>query len=169
MSFRRATLADAYAIAHVHCTSWRETYAGLLPQTIIDHYSVLEQRVSMWEKALIRNTGSIWVALDSNDVVGFANGGETRSREDGCDAQLYVINVLRIAQGEGVGLGLVCRVFDDLRASGFSSARVEVLHNNMPAIRFYEKLGAIHVRDETNRDLGYDVTDAVYVWRALPA
>jgi ribosomal protein S18 acetylase RimI-like enzyme len=167
VSFRCATLADAHAIAHVHCMCWRETYAGLLPQAVIDHYSVFEQRVAMWEKALAQGSGSVWVALENENLVAFAKGGAARANEEGCDAQLYVINALKIAHGKGIGRALVRLVFYELRASGFSSVRVEVLYNNSTAIRFYEKLGAVHVRDETSRVLDYDVIDSVYVWRTL--
>jgi len=40
VGIRGATLGDAAAIAGVHIVSWRETYLGLIPETMLRDLSV---------------------------------------------------------------------------------------------------------------------------------
>ena len=43
-SVRAATVRDADDIAIVHVTSWRETYPGIVPQSVLDDLSTLAGR-----------------------------------------------------------------------------------------------------------------------------
>ncbi len=40
IQIRPATLEDATAIAAIHVQSWRETYAGIMPEEVIGRLSV---------------------------------------------------------------------------------------------------------------------------------
>jgi hypothetical protein len=48
---RPATLADAAAIAKVHVEAWRETYRGLVPDSVLAGLSV-ERGVRAWTDML---------------------------------------------------------------------------------------------------------------------
>ena len=40
VGFREATVADCVAVAEVHVRSWRESFAGIVPQSFMDRMSV---------------------------------------------------------------------------------------------------------------------------------
>ncbi|HZB44911.1 MAG TPA: hypothetical protein VE360_06695, partial [Pyrinomonadaceae bacterium] len=49
VGFREATVADCAAVAEVHVRSWRESFAGIVPQSFLDGMSV-ERRAEAFEK-----------------------------------------------------------------------------------------------------------------------
>jgi hypothetical protein len=61
ITFREANITDVLAVAKVHIQSWRESFAGIVPQTYLDKMSV-ENRAKAFEKgftALI-STKCLW-------------------------------------------------------------------------------------------------------------
>ncbi|MBL8309855.1 MAG: GNAT family N-acetyltransferase [Burkholderiales bacterium] len=167
--YRRATEGDALAVARVHCDSWRSTYPGLVAAHVIDAWTDVERRYVGWSRIIAERPETLWLAVTNNEVVGFADGGAARDRNDGFAGQLYSIYLIAEAQRRGIGEGLVALVFDDLNRAGLRSARVEVLKGNQPAICFYKKLGASLVREAPHDITGEPMTELVYGWRSLPS
>ena len=176
VAYKRATVSDAEAVAHVHCQSWRSTYPGLIPDAVITAWADLDQRTEGWQRIIHERPETLWLAvLDGGvvgfadgGVVGFADGGKARLPNDNCDGQVFGIYLLASAQRRGIGRQLVAKVFADLRANHYTSARVEVLKGNTPAILFYEQLGATFVREAPFQMLGESLVEWIYVWRTLP-
>ncbi|MEQ1593576.1 MAG: GNAT family N-acetyltransferase [Casimicrobium sp.] len=166
--YRRATLEDASSVARVHCASWRSTYPGLIPDHVIDAWADVERRTDGWRRIIAERPETLWLATRDGEVIGFADGGVAREPNDGVAGQLFGIYLLASAQRNGVGRELVSHVFSDLHRWGFGSARVEVLKGNLPAIRFYEKLGARFVREAPFEMMGDAMFELVYVWDELP-
>lgn len=166
--YRRASLDDAAAVAHVHCQSWRTTYPGLIPAEVIESWVDIDKRTVGWLKIISERPETLWLAESNGVVVGFADGGKAREPNDGCDGQLFGIYLMATAQRQGIGQQLVAKVFADLHAQNFTSIRVEVLKGNTPAISFYERLGATPVREAPFEMMGHSLIEIVYVWRQLP-
>ncbi len=166
--YRRASIDDAEAVARVHCESWRTTYFGLIPDHVIEAWSDLEKRTQGWREIIATRPETLWLADQNGEVVGFADGGVAREPNDGFAGQLFGIYLLKFAQRQGIGRALVRQVFDDLQAKGHSSARVEVLAANSPAIGFYQGLGASYVRDVAFEMMGETLIESVYGWDRLP-
>ncbi len=166
--YRRATLEDASPVARVHCASWRSTYPGLIPDHVIDAWADIERRTDGWRRIINERPETLWLAARDGEVVGFADGGVARVPNDGMAGQLFGIYLLATAQRSGIGRELVSRVFSDLRKAGLGSARVEVLKGNLPAIRFYESLGARLIRDALFEMMGESMIELVYGWDELP-
>ncbi|MEF2277147.1 GNAT family N-acetyltransferase [Deinococcus sp. YIM 134068] len=107
---RPATPADAPAIAHIHVTSWRETYTGLMPEDFLARMTdeaARERREAFWTRHLGTETGEVvLVAEREREVVAFASAGPPRDHP-GVDAELLTIYALRAAQGRGVGRALM--------------------------------------------------------------
>ena len=83
---RRAGVADAAGIAHVHVAGWQEAHAGLVPA---DYAACMRarSREDFWhgELAVEAPDRKPWVALIDERIVGFASGG--LSRDDDADAR----------------------------------------------------------------------------------
>jgi GNAT superfamily N-acetyltransferase len=145
---RRAASTDAVSIAHVHVDSWHTTYPGIVDQAYIDSLSVTE-RAAAWGRRLSVDEPSgpdTLVATADGSVVGFISGGLIREPFPGFDAELHAIYLLAAFQGHGLGRRLVREWATLAVARGLDAAVVRVLTEN-PARLFYERLGAVPLRD----------------------
>lgn len=171
MLIRTATPEDALAIGHVHVDSWRTTYRGLLPDSVLAALSV-EQRATMWQQAAEaiqkgESRSLLLVAEDPDDgVIGFASAGPEREKDSGFDSELYAIYLLERHQGRGVGRRLATQLVKLLLPDGHESMRVWVLEGN-PAEEFYRRLGGQHVGEKALSMAGEDFTEVAYAWADL--
>jgi hypothetical protein len=86
---RPAVADDARAIAEVHVESWKTTYKGIFPETLLDSLSI-EERERSWNQTLAEPTLITVVGCDAGHrVVGFICGGAERTGQLGCDGELY--------------------------------------------------------------------------------
>ena len=171
MRIRAATPADSLAIGHVHVDSWRTTYRGLMPDSILAALSV-EQRAAMWQQAAeaIQKGESRSLLLVAEDpaegIIGFASAGPEREEGSGFDGEFYAIYLLEHHQGRGVGWQLACRAVEILLSQGFESMRVWVLEDN-PAEKFYKRMGGQRVGEKALSLAGQDFTEIAYAWPDL--
>ena len=144
---RPAVIEDAPAIAQVHVESWKTTYKGIFPKSLLDRLSVSD-RTSFWNETLAKPSARFvtLVACDeAGRVVGFVCGGAERTGQLGCDGELQAMYLLEGVQRQGLGTLLIRRFVQELRSVGFNSMAVWVLARN-PSRRFYEALGGSNYR-----------------------
>ena len=137
---RPAVLQDAGAIAAVHVATWRDAYAGLLPDDLLDGLDV-DDRAGRWRGKLAALPDGLFVFVVELDaqVRGFVSGGP--SRDGGADGEVYAIYVDPGSQDQGAGRQLLQAAVDCLTGAGFTEARLWVLADNHPARGFYESQG----------------------------
>lgn len=173
MEIRRATVDDARALAEVHVASWRETYSGLMPDSLMRRLSV-DDRAVRWARMLDRaqdNGGAFaFIAEQGGEPVGFASGSEQRDEAllaQGLTGELTAIYILRKAQRQGLGARLVSAVAQHLHDQGYSGASLWVLRNNEPARRFYERCSGQLVGEKEEQRDGFVIAEVAYGWRDL--
>lgn len=157
---RRATLADAEAIAAVHVASWETTYTGILPEAFISERTVAV-RHAFWRDRLADADPavSIFVACaDDGSVCGFASGGPELNGRLGAEGELYSLYLLEGAQGMGLGRRLVAAVLAELPPGRIS---VWVLGDN-PARRFYERMGGRLIAEQYEEMGGEKFLEVAY-------
>lgn len=173
---REAVLEDVPGIAHVHLATWRTTYAGLMPDAVIEGFT-LERREAQWRQVLSPRTDSetssggefIYVAVnaESGQIVGFASGGVERSKKSPeYDGEISSIYVLSESQGHQLGRKLAVKVAQRLKAQGYQGMLVWVLANN-PYRKFYEALGGQFVLEQNFTLGGAELIEAAYGWPDL--
>jgi RimJ/RimL family protein N-acetyltransferase len=141
LRIRRATVADARAVAEVHVGSWRQAYRGMLPDAYLDRLSV-QDRETMWREAFAEDSSGAFVAEAGDRIVGFASFGPSRDEGASEDTgEVPAIYVEPSATGAGVGGELLRAATDALRERGYRRATLWVLEANERARRFYEKAG----------------------------
>jgi GNAT superfamily N-acetyltransferase len=133
---RPAVPDDADGIAEVHVSTWRETYAHLLPASYLDGLDVT-RRAEQWRETLTDGSAEAppFVALDSDRIVGFALAGPARDEHPPRDLQLYAINVLASAHGTGTGQALLDAAVGDAPACLWAA------DDNPRAEAFYRRNG----------------------------
>lgn len=157
---------DARAIAEVHVASWRATYAGLIPDRVLDSLTVAE-RTALWQRVL-SGGGWVIVARDGSRVVGFVSGGASRDADAGAAAgEIVALYLLPDHHRRGLGRRLFAAACRRLAADGFRSLRLWVLAEN-PTRGFYRHLGGRVDRREDDLVVGVRVPAVRYVWDVLP-
>ena len=158
---RPALFADAEAIARVHVQSWEETYRGILPDMTLD-VRPLAVRIGHWSDWLSRNDRWTFVNESDGEVNGFACAFRS-DEEPGFDAVLATLYVLRCAQHRGVGRALLSELARALLEADIRSMWLLTLRDRNPARAFYERAGAVLLREApAPPSLGEGVMDAVY-------
>jgi ribosomal protein S18 acetylase RimI-like enzyme len=141
---REARLEDAAGMAQVQVTAWQAAYRGLLPDSTLDRLSV-EAAQKQWQERLADPAGEYLVAAAAGRVAGLIGYGPAHD-EDVDPAQVGEINILYVAPGEwrkGHGTALVREAVARLEGRGATEIVLWVLHNNAPAITFYQAAGFV--------------------------
>lgn len=126
VSCRVAWADDAPAIAAVQVRAWRTSYAGLLPDEVLEALDV-EQVAAGWRGSLqappdARNR--VLVALERNLVTGFAVTGPAADPDldPVSDAEVSDLTVDPHKRGTGHGSRLMQACVDTLKADRFTRA-----------------------------------------------
>jgi ribosomal protein S18 acetylase RimI-like enzyme len=168
VEIRKATLADASAIATVHVAAWKEAYRGIVADEFLDNLSI-QRRTEQWTNSLSNEAHPYhhaFVAEVNGQVVGFSNFGVAQIKDTGFDGELFAIYILKAAHKMGVGRMLVQAVVNGIRDMGGKSMMVWVLKDN-PASGFYEKLGGEYLYEKPI-DIGNEtLMESAYGWRSL--
>ncbi len=142
MNHRRATPADAAAIAVLHTASWRSAYRGLLPDDFLESQGLAE-RTANWESMLADPEAIVLLAEDASRLLGFCACGPTRDH-DGDPTQEWEIHNLHVdpdRRGSGIGGRLFDAAADLGRKRLARELTLWVVDQNAPARRFYERKG----------------------------
>lgn len=161
MELREATAADAPAVQRVARAAWHAVHDDILGTDGVEE--LLEEwydRDSLVE-AMGHEESPMFLAVDDDAVVGFAQGGPT---EDGpADAVVGRIYVRPDEWGQGYGTALLERLFQAIRADGHDSVWLAVLADNEVGRAFYAKHD-FGVHEERTVELaGQEVNDLLLV------
>ncbi len=169
-TIRAARPSDAAAIAAVQVETWRDTYAGIIPDR-----SLLEMshptHEAFWAHHLRRpppRDTTLVAVTDDTTIVGFGNGGQNRAPSLAFDGEVFTLYVRPDHQGQGVGRRLMIGLLRALAVSGHRSAVVWVLAAN-PARFFYQALGGTLVAQRTEPFHGTPLDELAFGWPDLAA
>jgi ribosomal protein S18 acetylase RimI-like enzyme len=140
---RPARTSDAQPIAAVHVATWRDAYAGLLPDGFLAGLDVTEW-AGRWRDRLTAPPHGVFTLVFEADgrVRGFVSGGP--SRDDFAGGEVYAIYLDPRCQGRGAGRELLAAATNVLADAGFTDASLWVLSGNHSARGFYESQGWRH-------------------------
>jgi ribosomal protein S18 acetylase RimI-like enzyme len=170
---RIATPDDAPALGAMHVASWRETYAGLLPDKMLAALSV-EARAGMWAKIMqepaTERSTAIYLAEYQGTIIGFGSCGAQRTeglKDKGYNGEFSAIYVLREFQKRKIGARLLRAMSSDLQRRGFNSTALWVLRGNLRARHFYEHFGGKVIAEREDVRDGAVLIELAYGWPDL--
>ncbi len=171
VSLRRATVADAAAIAAVRIQSWLATYRGMIPDAYLDEMK-LDDSITHWRTILeaLASAGDrvcVFVAESEGVIIGFASGMLLPEPKLGMNAELTAVYLRPAWQRSGIGRRMVQKVARTLQAQGSDSLLVWVIAGNAMARNFYEELGGALLREQNFSWDGMDLVEAGYGWQDL--
>ena len=168
VTIRRASVADAEAIARVRVDSWRASDRGIMPDAYLDGMKA-EESTRMWTRVLAAasDAACTFVAEIDGELVGFAAGITLAEPKLEFDAELSALYLLPSAQRAGIGRRLLMQVAATLAAAGAPDMLVWVLAKNRKARDFYEHLGAQLLAEQTFKWDELDLIEVAYGWREI--
>ena len=163
MRIRRALPSDAPGIARVEVTSWRTTYAGIVPDDLLASYDLGDRERA--RRTLLADESTVtYVAEHPRDgIVGYLSGGPARKDDMAYLGELYAVYLLQEYQRQSIGWRLVGELCRWLLTQGLTSMYTWALEEN-PYRRFYESLGGTEFRRETMSIGGHDLVEVAYGW-----
>jgi len=107
IKIRSAQNKDASGICQVSVSTWKDTYKNLIDIAYLNSLSVSDISIKKWENRIdeVKNKKYyLWVAVSSDQIVGFLWGGEAREPKiDDLNFEIYAIYVLPEFQHQGIG------------------------------------------------------------------
>lgn len=171
IQLRRATVADAQAIAAIRIEGWRTSYRGMIPDTYLDNMQ-LDENVLHWRTILQamptkEDSLFVYVAVNDEEVVGFVSAMKLLEPKMDKGAEINAIYLRPQWQRCGIGKRLLHKAARSLQAMGCNSCVIWVIDGNSQARNFYEELGGeILVEQDFNWD-GLELTEVGYGWQDL--
>jgi len=173
LSFRTPVADDAPSLGALHVATWRETYAGLLPQPFLDSLSI-EERTGTWraviEDPAVHGATALFLAESGGRLVGFAACSDQRDealKTRGYDGEFGAVYVLQGFQRHGIGRALMGLMARDLLDRGRRAASLWVLRENQPARVFYERLGGVEEGEKSDERPALTLHEVAYGWTDL--
>lgn len=155
MRIRPATPAEAGTIAGLHIASWRAAYHEVLPARYLAGLTH-EAWTADWERRLGSAGMSVLVASDGDVAVGFAALCPCGDQDLDSRAwhQLANLHVRPDLRGQGIGHRLFEAGLTIAAEAGARGLTLWVVAANLPARRFYERLGMTADGASQHHDLG---------------
>jgi len=139
VTIRPATPQDAGAIARIHIASWREAYAGIVPD---EYLASLDEdaREERWTAILSDEPSRTWIARVAQRTVGFASIGPSRDEDaEPGDLELYSIYLDPESWGRGVARDLMRTILSEVPET--TPMSLWVIADNGRAQHFYKRHG----------------------------
>ena len=150
---RKANTSDALGISIVNVYTWKLTYAGLIPDEVIDKRIKELKFLAEKKRATMEIDNDFIVATVDNTIVGFCSYGKSRNELFNKSGEIKALYVLHGFQGDGIGKELFLSAINILKNKGFSSVIINCLRGNS-SIKFYEYMGAKVVSEQKDEIYG---------------
>lgn len=165
MQIRVARVGDAAAIAPVYVESWRNAYAGLMPNAILTGMSLSKQR-RRWVSQIASGDTVMVADHPTHGIVGVGSCGLCRDARFAGYGEVYTLYLLPDWQDLGHGRELLAAMLRAMRSAGFDAAVLWVLARN-PSRFFYEAMGGERVAEREEQLWGTTLPEIAYERRPL--
>jgi ribosomal protein S18 acetylase RimI-like enzyme len=166
LHLRRAVVADAQDMARLHIAASRRVYAGLIPDRALDAIGP-DERARRWAQSVAAAGPDETILVGASDgrIAGLGHCGPQRTPTLPFPGEFFCLYVAPEAQRQGVGTALMIAMARFLVERGMAGASLWVARDNLPARRFYDRLGGIvwAQREEARPD--FVLPEVAYVSR----
>ena len=141
---RPATTQDGQQMAALFMTAWHTNLKDFVPAGFLDQFQHDKQK----EKYSARVIDPAWILLVAefqNNIVGMI--GATASNSNSDQTELKSMYIAPLYQRQGIGTLLLNKLFSELKRHNTKNVIVWCIEANKPACSFYEKHGAIRIKN----------------------
>ena len=162
MNIRPARPDDADAIARINVETWRDAYAGILPDRMLVNVSISREKGGWSSTLLIRYR--VYIAETENyGIVGFGRCRPQRLSNIKSEGEVYTLYFSSDFQGRGFGSSLMAFMFGALARDGRKFVIVWVFGEN-PFKYFCEAIGGRKIAERDERLWGESIPEIAYAW-----
>ena len=166
VTIRPAAVDDVKSIARVLIDTRRASNRDQLPKAYLAGLSY-EKAENEYRQAVTQpepNQITLVAQLENGAVTGFVNGKPTPDAPGANSVEMKELYIEESSQRKGIGEALITHFMAVALRNNVQQVHVWVLSSNHGARRFYEKFGAVHVRDAERLIGGETCALSVYVW-----
>jgi ribosomal protein S18 acetylase RimI-like enzyme len=165
ITYRRATPADAAALAKLAGDTFTMTFAHLYPREDLEAYLAKSYGEAIQREEIEDPSVATWLAEQNGELVGYAQAGPMDMKVDhaAADRELYRLYVVADAKGAGVAHELMRCVVEWTKSDGAAALWLSVWENNERAQRFYKRYGFEHVGE--HKFMVGNTADRDFIWR----
>jgi GNAT superfamily N-acetyltransferase len=159
-----ATQDDIPALARVYVDTWRNQYAGVLPEKFLSRMTYADYE-NKWTGWLTSPGATTYVAqTDRHGLIGFAQGGPARDLSLDYFSEIYLLYVAKNYQQQGIGRELTAALANEFIKAGLWSMAVWCLRDN-PSRGFYDTMGGELLAEKHVGVGGENFIEVAYGWR----
>ncbi|HEU4570989.1 MAG TPA: GNAT family N-acetyltransferase [Gemmatimonadales bacterium] len=167
MTTRRATLADAAAVAALHLASWRSAYRPFLPPGVLDALS-LDAHTATWERRAGIPRVEILLEEERGTLIAFCAHGPSGDEDAGTETwEIKNLHVDPARRRTGSGGRLFDLAVAHARREGARALTLWVVEANASARAFYQKKGMAPDGARDTHTLGADGSMPVVRYRLV--
>ena len=144
---RAATPDDALMIAELKVLTWRECYAGLMPEAMLTDLNALGEAPDWRNWLADTDSGLIALLLENQQgliaygLAGPMRIGDREGQEIQADGEIYALYVHPDHHRLGYGKRMMAGLVEQLLEAGFKSAGLWMVGGNDKAEHFYSAIG----------------------------
>lgn len=138
---RRATGADAVAVAAMHVRAWQTAYRGIVPDPFLDSLDVAARAGRYSFDRTGPGDPETWIAVDGEDIVGMVSISRSRDEDLPALGEVRALYVAPDRWRSGAGSALLVTAERLLADAGYAEALLWVLEDNARGRGFYEAAG----------------------------
>ena len=172
---RRAEQSDGAAIAGLQQSTWRETYAGLLPASVLENLE-LPRLYRIWRSELLRQDddmdyGVFIAETHDGQALGYATCGAAGGRALAAlgQGEIHQLYVTASHHRRGLGRALLLASTRWMLMRGIFSGGLWVVRGNSGAREFYKALGAHAAGERRDSMQGWLIPVVGYKWSNFEA
>jgi GNAT superfamily N-acetyltransferase len=173
ITIRRAEQSDGPAIAALQQSTWRETYPGLLPASILENLE-LPKLYRTWRSELLRQEddfdhGVFIAETTDGQALGYATCGAASGRALALlgQGEIHQVYVKASHHRRGLGRGLLLACSRWMLMRGLFSGGLWVVRGNSAARDFYKSLGGATIGERRDPMQGWLIPVVGYRWSEL--
>lgn len=139
---RKAIKEDSYNIAKLIVSSWQTAYKGLIDDNYLNNLSVSD-RITGWENNILNQNENnhIYVYEKDTKILGVIRFGTPTDESTNYNSEIHVLYVEPSLKRTGIGTKLFNFARNYFLEKNTTNMIIWCLKNNIPSIKFYEKMG----------------------------
>lgn len=138
---RRATRADAAAVAAMHVHAWQTAYRGIVPDPFLAGMDVASRAGRYAFDRRGAGDPATWIVVDGDRVVGMVSVSPSRDQDVDELGEVRALYVAPDRWRTGAGSALMDKAERLLAEAGFTDAALWVLEDNARGRAFYASAG----------------------------
>lgn len=161
-NIRLANKNDCLELSKLKQKVWQETDRGIYPNEKIDDFDY-ENNKEKFIKIIENPDIQLYVVEDEAKIIGYMDFGIPIRPFKDYKQEIGLLYILKEYQGKGIGKRLFNMAYENIKKTGFNEFFVCCNKYNIPAQKFYEKMGGEIIDiDDDNEDMSIPQVKYLY-------